>query len=504
MGTTHQKQNQIQKESIINEPNIPKEEKLSKSSFKFLNIIGRGGFGKVWKVYSKKYKAIYAMKAMSKTKIIDKRSEKSVKAERDLLERMNHPFIINMHFSFQDNEHLYIAMDLLTGGDLRYQLCIKKKFSEQETKFFLACIILSLEYIHSNNIIHRDLKPENLVLDSKGYVKLTDFGIAKFYVKENKKETSGTPGYMAPEVMNGQNHTIAVDYFALGVIGYEFMNGKRPYVGKNRKEIKAKILSTQVQVKKGMIPEGWGVESADFINRLIQRKPANRLGLRGPTEVKEHSWFKNYDWKNLYLGNLESPFHPKNGDNFDFNYCNEPDKIGPATQERYYNIVSSKKYKEEFITFYYFNRLSKNLKEKIDNEEFKNPHLIYLEKEKEEEQNKKHEIKTPIIINNNIININNYNIVNISDKNIKSIKNVNISSNDQSESFIKKDNLLIPLNGIMPGNLLKREEQFTYVRKLSNFKSTQTLLKGYKRSSSALNVRGGKKYVNYPILKNNF
>ena len=297
MGLNHSKSNK--NEQIKNEPYIKKEEKLSKSSFKFLNIIGRGGFGKVWKVYSKKYKSIFAMKEMSKTKIIDKRSEKSVKAERDLLEKLHHPFIINMHFSFQDNEHLYIGMDFLTGGDLRYQLCIRKKFSEQETKFFIACVILSLEYIHSNNIIHRDLKPENLVLDAKGYAKLTDFGIAKFYVKENKKETSGTPGYMAPEVMCAQNHTIAVDYFALGVMGYEFMKGKRPYLGKNRKEIKDRILASQVQVKKDMIPPGWGMESADFINILIQRKPANRLGLRGPTEVKEHQWFKNYDWKNL-------------------------------------------------------------------------------------------------------------------------------------------------------------------------------------------------------------
>ena len=499
MGQKHQKQNRVEIRNI--QPNLPKEEKLTKSSFKFLNIIGRGGFGKVWKVYSKKYKSIYAMKEMSKTKIIDKHSEKSVKAERDLLERMNHPFIINMHFCFQDSENLYIAMDLLTGGDLRYQLCIKKKFSEQETKFFIACIILSLEYIHSNNIIHRDLKPENLVLNSEGYVKLTDFGIAKFYVKENKKETSGTPGYMAPEVMCCQNHTIAVDYFALGVIGYEFMNGKRPYLGKNRKEIKTKILSTQVQVKKGMIPQGWGVESADFINRLIQRKPANRLGLRGPTEVKEHPWFKNYDWKNLYLGKLVSPFKPKNGDNFDFNYCNEPDKIGQNTQERYYNIITSKKYKETFLTFYYFNRFSKNKMKEIhdEKEEFKNPHLVYLRKEKEEKKEEKNEAKVPIIINNNIININNYNFLNMDDKSIKSINNMNINN----ESFIKKDDLLVPLNGLLPTRLLNGEEQFPKIRKLSNSKSTLTLLKGYnKRCSSALSIRG-RKYSNYQNLKSN-
>ena len=135
MGLNHQKPAKKNLSKI--EPVITKEEKITKSSFKFLNIIGRGGFGKVWKVYSKKYKSIYAMKEMSKTKIIDKRSEISVKAERNLLERMNHPFIINMHFSFQDNEHLYIAMDYLTGGDLRYQLCLKKNFQNKKQNFLL-------------------------------------------------------------------------------------------------------------------------------------------------------------------------------------------------------------------------------------------------------------------------------------------------------------------------------------------------------------------------------
>lgn len=93
-------------------------------------------------------------------------------------------------------------------------------------EFFIACILLGLEYIHSQNIIHRDIKPENLVLDEKGFVRITDFGIAKFFSKKNSSETSGTPGYMAPEVMNRQNHTAAVDYFAVGVIGYEFMLGR--------------------------------------------------------------------------------------------------------------------------------------------------------------------------------------------------------------------------------------------------------------------------------------
>lgn len=173
-----------------------------------------------------------------------------------------------MQFAFQDHENLFLVMDLLNGGDLRYHVSKYKRFSEEQTKFFVACILLGLDYIHVNNILHRDIKPENLVLDDRGYVRITDFGIAKYYQKENSSETSGTPGYMSPEVMCGQNHTIAVDYFALGVITYEFMMGVRPYTGKSRKEIKEKIMAKQVQVKKQDIPDGWSTEAADFVNRV--------------------------------------------------------------------------------------------------------------------------------------------------------------------------------------------------------------------------------------------
>ena len=236
---------------------------------------------------------------------------------------------------------------------------------------------MGLEYCHTNNIIHRDIKPENLVLDKNGYVKITDFGIAKVYQKENSQETSGTPGYMAPEVMCFQNHTFAVDYFALGVIGYEFMKGVRPYLGKNRKEIKDKILYKQVRIKKEEIPKKWSMESADCINRLLQRKPTNRLGFRGATELKEHSWFKYYPWKDLYLGKLKSPFIPKNGDNFDSKYCNKPEQPGLETKERYLKIKQNFYYKCAFTDFYYFNREEQD--ENMSNETCKNPHIVYYE-----------------------------------------------------------------------------------------------------------------------------
>ena len=296
------------------------------------------------------------MKEMSKAKIIDKRSEKGIKGERELLSKLHHPFIVNMHYSFQDKDNLYLVMDLLTGGDLRYHICKHHRFTEEQTKFFISCLLLGLEYCHSNHIIHRDIKPENLVLDAKGYLHLTDFGIAKTQQPNNFKETSGTPGYMSPEVMCAQNHTIVVDYFAVGVMGYEFMKGVRPYLGKSRKEIKEKIIAKQASIKLSEIPKDWSTESADCINRLLQRKPSHRLGLHGAREVKEHVWFKNFPWKDLYNRKLISPYIPPNTDNFDFKYCNEVEKQGLKTRERYAEIMIKESYKTAFQGYLYFNR----------------------------------------------------------------------------------------------------------------------------------------------------
>ena len=194
-------------------------------------------------------------------------------------------------------------------------------------------MLLCLEYLHKNCILHRDIKPENLVFDEAGYLRITDLGIARVWNPENAKDTSGTPGYMAPEVMCRQNHGVAVDYFAMGVIAYECMFGKRPYQGKDRKEIRDHILSKQVQIKIKDIPHGWSREAADFINKLIQRKPHSRLGLNGPEEVKDHIWFKDYDWDLLLNKAVPSPFVPPlSEDNFDAKYTNSEWKDANSEQ----------------------------------------------------------------------------------------------------------------------------------------------------------------------------
>lgn len=290
---------------------------LSKAQFMFLHVVGKGGFGRVWRVEQRKTRTHFALKEMSKARIASKRSVNSVMNERKLLAVVKHPFIVNMQYAFQDRENLYLIMDMMNGGDLRFHLGKAKRFNEESTKFFIACIVAGLEYLHLNGIIHRDIKPENLVLDSRGYVRLTDFGIARVLQVENSQDTSGTPGYMAPEVLCRQNHGIAVDYFALGVIAYKFMMGRRPYLGRNRAEIKDAVLARQVQLRRQDIPEGWSLEAADFINKLIQRKPTSRLGYNGPSEVKKHVWLKDFPWTKLFEKSLEPIFVPPSDENFD-------------------------------------------------------------------------------------------------------------------------------------------------------------------------------------------
>ena len=298
---------------------------------------------------------------MSKAKIIDKKSVDSILGEKNLLSELHHPFIVNMVYSFQDHDYLYLVMDLLPGGNLRYHLSIKNHFNEKQIKFLIGCIMIGLKYIHGQNILHRDIKPENLVFDSNGYLRITDFGIAKHYVINNKKDTSGTIGYLAPEVLCNVNHNFSIDYYAVGIITYELMYGHRPYLGKTKHEVKQLILTRQAEIDYDDLPNGFSNETADFINKLIQRKPKNRLGKDNINEVIGHPWFNEFDWDNTSKKKLKAPYVPKLGDNFDKKYCLQSNKIGTDTMERYKKIMLEDNYNLVFMQFN-CNRIPEELK----------------------------------------------------------------------------------------------------------------------------------------------
>ena len=433
------------------------ENGLNKNMFEFNYIIGKGGFGKVWKVKYKKTNEFFALKEMSKRKIIDKKSEKSINSERKFLSLLNHPFIVNMHYAFQDKDNLYLVMDMLSGGDLRYHCSRYRVFSEEQTRFFIACIIYSLEYIHSNNVIHRDIKPENLVLDDKGYVRITDFGIAKENMLDNSNETSGTPGYMSPEVMNGENHSFPADFFAVGVIGYEFLMGKRPFNGKDRNEIKEQMSSKNVIISDDKIKKGWSIEATQFINQLLEKNKEKRLGaIEGVKELKEHSWLKYYPWEELEEKKLPAPFIPEQIDNFDKEYCESIENISEETKFRYQQIFLSPNYKVAFADFYYNKDIPKYQRRQIKTHRINSNNIqtnnIFnnTKKEKskiiENEKENNSSFETENEINNNKDNLNNdienkIKILDLEknneifevDKNKKNIINLNLENKDNNE-----------------------------------------------------------------------
>ena len=392
--------NNINKEHKSNNNiNENTENDLNRNMFEFNTVIGKGGFGKVWKVQYKKTNEYFALKEMSKRKILDKKSEKSINSERKFLSILNHPFIVNMHYAFQDNDNLYLVMDMLSGGDLRYHCSRYRSFSEEQTRFFIACITYSLEYIHTNNVIHRDIKPENLVLDDKGYVRVTDFGIAKYNTADNSSETSGTPGYMSPEVMNAENHSFTADFFAIGVIGYEFLMGFRPYNGKNRKEIKEKIFGEKVEITLNQKKKGWSDDVIDFINKLLERNKDLRLGAnKGFQELKEHQWLKYYPWDELEQKILPAPFVPEEIDNFDKSYCESEEKITQETKLRYKKIYSSNTYKIAFVDFYFNKDIAKYQRKQVKSKKVKN----IIKNEENNNENKNENMDEKNTVNNNV------------------------------------------------------------------------------------------------------
>ena len=446
----------------LDENKLNSASRIKLDDFVLLYPIGRGGFGRVWKVRLKRQynsrisdlkllknkSRIFAMKEMSKAKISLKKSIKSVANERKFLEQFNYNLLCNMYYAFQDDETLYIVMDYLSGGDLRYLICRRNYFTEIETKFIAACITLNLNYIHEKNIIHRDLKPENLVFGSNGYLHLTDFGISLEYHRGDKgvRSASGTPGYMAPEAITNKRQEFSVDYFALGVIVYELMLDERPYQGKNRKEIKEQMFNIEIKLDKDDLPDEWKNEHViDFINKLLERKKKNRLGYNSDIEVKEHPWFNDIPWEQIENMTYDSPFIFDTEDNFDDSYAQmqENDSIYEGNKEFFILEVNDSNLFKDF----YFNIEDKYLKEieeknkEVNNEvnDEKNIEEIIMENN----ENKLKETKTKAnltsrtnVNNKKIENDNNIVIHNIKRRNTqkrKTAKFIAIQPNEDSK-----------------------------------------------------------------------
>ena len=302
------------------------------------------------------------MKEISKVKTYLDGNVESLISEFKILKKLHYTLISNLYFSYQDKEYIYLILDYLSGGTLRIYCpesnCKIQIFSEIQIKFLISNIVLSLEYIHKHGIIHRDLKPENLLFDEEGYLHLSDFGISKKYNPEKSQilDISGTPGYISPELIKGEPQNFCSDFFALGIITYELIFGKRPFRGKNKDEIAENILNKNINLNENNMKENFSIDAADFVNRLLRKKNKQRLGSRGIEEIKNHKWFEYIDWNSIEYKNIDTEEigivnilkenENKNKNIEDINFKNEIEK---------YNSILNKINKEKIFKNFFFN-----------------------------------------------------------------------------------------------------------------------------------------------------
>ncbi|XP_059374976.1 ribosomal protein S6 kinase alpha-1-like isoform X2 [Carassius carassius] len=297
----------------INITHVVKEgaEKADPSQFELLKVLGQGSFGKVFlvrKLTPPDNNQLYAMKVLRKA-TLKVRDRVRTKMERNILADVNHPFVVKLHYAFQTEGKLYLILDFLRGGDLFTRLSKEVMFTEEDVKFYLAELALGLDHLHGIGIIYRDLKPENILLDEEGHIKLTDFGLCKEAIDNEKKAYSfcGTVEYMAPEVVNRQGHTHSADWWSFGVLMFEMLTGSLPFQGKDRKETMNLILKARL----GM-PQFLSAEAQSLLRALFKRNPTNRLGSDpdGAEEIKRHSFFITIDWNKLFRREIKPPFKP--------------------------------------------------------------------------------------------------------------------------------------------------------------------------------------------------
>lgn len=289
--------------------------------FNILATIGRGSFGRVYLVQLIRTGEYFAMKSMNKADAHQENLLEQINSEKSILQTISHPFIVSLRFAFQTRDRLYLVLDLLGGGELFHHL-VNTNFDEYRAKFYTAQIGLAIGYLHSKNIIYRDLKPENAVLDMDGYVRLTDFGLAKSNVSEaNAKTFCGTPEYLAPEFLVGSPHGRAVDWWSLGIMLYEMLCGIPPFYSENQNEMYEKILSAPLD-----FPEEVTVseEGKNLLARLLDRDPDTRM--QDVESFTAHPFFSDIDFDALYQRKLPAPFQP-NPDtlqNFDKELTSQP------------------------------------------------------------------------------------------------------------------------------------------------------------------------------------
>ena len=306
-------------------------QKIDESRFEIISEIGKGGFGKVKLCRDKTTNEVLAMKKLNYDLLINNAQLFHIKTEKDILTMSNNVWKANLDYSFINDGYLYFIMDYYPGGDLLHYMNKKDTLTEDEARFYIAEIILAVDSLHKNNCIHRDIKPDNFFIDKNGHLKIGDFGLSilsnsisyPYTYKWNKKNCDGDSEklkkligfsnvgsllYVAPEVIEKKSYGAEIDWWSVGIIFYEMLVGFPPFWGESDTP-KATGLKLKNFKKYLNIPKGVNIspEAKKLIFDFLSERE-NRLGVNGIDEIKNHKFFKNFDWENIRK--MKPPFVP--------------------------------------------------------------------------------------------------------------------------------------------------------------------------------------------------
>ncbi|XP_051532203.1 microtubule-associated serine/threonine-protein kinase 3-like isoform X6 [Myxocyprinus asiaticus] len=324
----------------------PPRRKPLESDFETIKLISNGAYGAVYLVRHKETRQRFAMKKINRQNLILRNQIQQVFVERDILTFAENPFVVSMFCSFETRRHLCMVMEYVEGGDCATLLKNMGPLPVDMTRMYFAETVLALEYLHSYGIVHRDLKPDNLLITSMGHIKLTDFGLSKIglmnmttnlyegHIEKDTREfidkqVCGTPEYIAPEVILRQGYGKPVDWWAMGIILYEFLVGCVPFFGDTTEELFGQVVSDEIIWPDG--DDALPVDAQDMITRLLNQSPLERLGTGGAPEVKQHMFFSGLDWNGLLRQKAE--FIPQLEAEDDTSYFD-------TRSERYHHLAS--------------------------------------------------------------------------------------------------------------------------------------------------------------------
>ncbi|XP_060629408.2 microtubule-associated serine/threonine-protein kinase 2 isoform X4 [Anolis sagrei] len=286
----------------------------SEEEFETIKLISNGAYGAVFLVRHRTTRERFAMKKINKQNLILRNQIQQAFVERDILTFAENPFVVSMLCSFETKRHLCMVMEYVEGGDCATLLKNIGALPVDMARMYFAETVLALEYLHNYGIVHRDLKPDNLLITSMGHIKLTDFGLSKIglmslttnlyegHIEKDAREfldkqVCGTPEYIAPEVILRQGYGKPVDWWAMGVILYEFLVGCVPFFGDTPEELFGQVISDEIAWPEG--DEALPPDAQDLIGKLLRQNPLERLGTGSAFEVKQHRFFKDLDWNGL-------------------------------------------------------------------------------------------------------------------------------------------------------------------------------------------------------------